>query len=125
MLEKLGERAARKTKPVRYLNGQPVQEVFVDPATVTLAIAIISEVIKLIQYCRSKREDETTDESVEVAARIIQKPTRREVNALRRVLRRKMGWAAYWKDGGKTLKALLETGAETTKEEVAEAWSEV
>jgi len=124
MLEELAEKAAAKTKPPRYINGQLVQEVFVDPASISLYVSLISGAIDLIKRCRAKR-DETEEESVEVAVKILQRPTRQEQNALRRMLRRKMGWRAYFNDKGKTMKALLETGRETNHKEISEVWNEV
>jgi len=119
MLTDLATKVALKTKPQ-----QDEQQVFIDPATISLFMTIISQIVNMIKYCRAKR-DETLDESVTVAVRMFNKPSRRETNALRRMLRRKMGWRTYWRDNNKTMNALLETGKETSVNEVTEVWHEV
>src|SRR3989337_709252 len=74
----------------------PVQ-VAIDPASIALISSIVLEVIKIIQGCR-KTPEETVD--------MVQSPIAKEVNIVKTVVRRRMGFFRYWWNGGKVIKAV-------------------
>lgn len=126
MLEELAEQVAQNTLPQRKNKyGVRIQEVFLDPVTISLAVAVITETVKLIKYCRARRAEESEEVSVKIATRMFNRPTRQEYSTIKRMLRRRMGWLNYWKNGNKTFKALITTGKNIKAEEVKELWKEV
>lgn len=75
--------------------------VFVDPATITLVITAIAEIVKIIRACRK------TDEEVVQTIHTASYADRRVV---KRVLRRRLGWFKYWREGDKYEDAIVKQG---------------
>ena len=98
---------------VKNLHTSDKQEVFFDPATITLITTIVLQVIKLIKHC-TKDSETPEKEALEVAHR----PSYRAERQLNRILRKKLGWKKYWKEGTKYKEAILDEGKTLTKEDI-------
>jgi len=111
MLSTLQDRAVSKAQG---------QEVFVDPATILLIGKIIQEVIGIIKRCREARQGDMDVEEV------AHNPGWRGARQVYRTTRRRMGWRSYRRNGGdEIVQAVLDTGRETTGEELEMAFLEV
>jgi len=110
MLKTMANRMARS-----YNKTGDQEEVFIDPASLVVYATIIMEVIKIAKRCREAQ-------SVPTSA---QQPTRFEQQVVKRVVRRKLGFRTYLKEGQEMTKSLFEVGAGSTPEEITELYREV
>ncbi len=110
MLKTMANRAAKSQK-----GAGNQEEVFIDPASITIYISIISAVVKIIKRCR---ESDSVPESA-------QQPTIFEKMVVKRVVRRKLGWRKYLREGKEMTKSLFEVGAGSTKGEIEELYREI
>lgn len=123
----MAERATNKMNR-KVVDGMEVQEVALDPVTLSLILSAITTSIKLIKRCRAEREQasgDTYNDKIQMAVSVAHNPMGRDRRVLRRILRRKMGWIRFWREGGKTYNAILETGKDVTEDEMREMFAEV
>jgi len=110
MLKTMADRVARSHKKV----GNQ-EEVFVDPASISMYIAIITAVVKLVKRCREAKD---VPESA-------QQPTSFEQMVVKRVVRRKLGFKRYRREGKDIAQSVFTVGAGSTPEEIDELYNEV
>lgn len=91
------------------------QKVFITAASAIIIINILTSVVKLIQTCK-----ETPESSVVVA----QMPTRAEQVALKKVIRKELGWIQNRKQGQAYYDAIIKTGKSVTKEDFTGVFKE-
>ena len=97
----------------RYEEKQPgVQEVTIDPTTITLFIGIVTGVIKLFKICSERYY---ANRSIQEVA---YNPTLRERRLLNRVIRQKTSWWQWWWHGREIRESVLETGQTLSEEEL-------
>lgn len=110
------------------------QQVFLDPATIMMIMALTEAVIKGIKACRDAKEAKkvkeqqqlkVTDKQAELIAYEVRHPTEREKRQLKRIVRKEIGFVKYWKEGDKYTKALLETGKGVSAQEIKDSFEEI
>ncbi len=110
------------------------QQVFVDPATIMMIIALTEAVLKAVKACREAREakkakeaqlSKITDNQAELISYNMRHPTDREKRQLKRIVRKEIGFVKYWKEGEKYTNALLETGKGITVQELKDSFEEI
>jgi len=110
------------------------QQVFVDPATIMMIIALTEAVLKAVKACREAREAKKakeqqqikiTDSQAELISYNMRHPTEREKRQLKRVVRKEIGFVKYWKEGEKYTNALLSTGKGITPQELKDSFEEL
>jgi len=80
------EKLANKLNNDIYNDGKDEQQVFVDPASITLIVTLIVELIKLFNNCKKDEEE---------ALQVAHTPTTRERRLLKREIRKKLGWGNW------------------------------
>lgn len=110
MLKTMADRVARS----HHKTGNE-EEVFVDPASISMYIAIITAVVKLVKRCR---EAKSVPESAE-------QPSMYEQMVVKRIVRRKLGFKKYRREGKDIAQSVFEVGAGSAPEEIEELYNEV
>ena len=95
-----------------YNKGRVEEEVFVDPATLILIGKISVTVIRLIKGCKKSRQERQE---------IVNTPTLDEDRALKKIVRRQLGWFKYMTTGSKVIKAIKEVGFELDENDLEQA----
>lgn len=97
-----------------YKNG--VQEVFVDPVTISLCLSIIVNIVKLWKTCKNKPEE------IQVSCK---NPSKRDIAILKKQIRKELGFIRYYKEGQKYLDNTLNVAKDLTIEEIEQLIKEV
>ena len=96
------------------------QEVFIDPGSILLYISILNGIVKCLKTCKSNPLE------TEVLVKHIRKPTNaKEYRQLKRLIRKEIGWWKWWMEGTSIMNALVETGANTSLEEIEAVYKEI
>ncbi len=96
------------------------QEVLIDPASILIYISILNSIVKCLKSCKSDPLE------TEVLVKHIRKPTNaREYRLLKRLIRREIGWWKWWTNGTAIMDSVVETGANTSLEEIEAVYKEI
>lgn len=109
MLEYMANRAAKREL------GRPLEEVFVDPASVMLYTTIITKTIKLLKRCKEAHE----------VAYVADNPSKKEIAIIRRIVRREIGLFKYLKNGNSIVNSVIEEGKRATNAELRQLYREI
>lgn len=91
-----------------------------DPGSAMLIAEIILELVKMWRDCYNRRQD-----SEEVAVCSIKEPGRREIAAVKRSVRRNIGWVRWMRGDGNTLvESILTEMRNSSLEDIKEVYRE-
>jgi hypothetical protein len=91
-------------------SGGGKQEVMMDPATIALIAKISIKVIRLVRQCRNSESEIQS---------IINNPDPKDEGALKRVVRKELGWFKYLLIGAKVVRALKSVGSKMDRNELS------
>jgi hypothetical protein len=109
------DNAAQKASLHFYKKNEVEQQVVVDPATITLFATIIIDIIKIVKGCMEARK----------ALKEAQNETPVAYRAVRRSVRRKLGWREWFKNRNKYVESVFYVAKNSTPEEMEQAYQEV
>jgi len=98
---------------------QPQTVVF-DPATISLIISIVGNLVRIIKACR----DESYHKPQQVCY-YLQEPSRRDQRIIKRTIRRQIGWRRWIYEGQDIYRGILETGKQMSSNQMTQLFEEI